>query len=136
MAGFLHNSKKLVAKYGGYMCKRRTIRRQLDSLSFALLTRGGVANVIQTGCPYRRGIIWVPYAKVKLEICRGLQLEHSSKLFLEVYSSKQRILEDDSVTLLIPLDRVVNSFDLLVDLLVKYLFLRYKILLLMAGPTR
>jgi len=118
------------------MCKRRTIRRQLDSLSFALLTRGGVANVIQTGHPCRRGIIWVPYAKVKLEVCSGLQLEYSSKLFLEVYPAKHRVLEDDSVTLLIPLDRVVNCFDLLVDLLVKYLFLRYKILLLMAGSTR
>jgi hypothetical protein len=118
------------------MCKRRTIREELDNLSFALLTRGGVANVIQTGHPCRRGIIWVPYAKVNLEICRGLQLEHPSKPFLEVYSSKQRILEDDSVTLLIPLDRAVNDFDLLVDLLVKYLYLRFKILQLMTGSTR
>lgn len=118
------------------MCKGSTIRSQLDSLSFALLTRGGVANVIQTGYPCSRGVIWVPYAKVKLEVCRDLHLERSSKLFLEVYSVKQRILEDDCVTLLIPLDKVDGSFDLLVDLLVKYLFLRYKILQLMNSSTR
>jgi hypothetical protein len=118
------------------MGKRGTIQSQVNSLSFALLNRGGVVNVIQNGHSYRRGIIWVPYAKVNLEICRDLQLEHPFKLFLEVYPSKQRALENNSVTLLIPLVMVDRCFDLLVVSLVKYLYLRYKILQLMAGPSR
>ncbi|NLF89110.1 hypothetical protein GX563_09855 [Candidatus Bathyarchaeota archaeon] len=114
------------------MTKRCGIRGQMDRLSGALLSRG-VGNVVQTLYPCKYGVVWVPLAKVSLKVSSGLQVEADSRLFLEVYSSRQRVLLDDSVTLLIPLVMVEADFDLLVDVLVRYLFLRYRILQLMAG---